>query len=250
MIQVKDLCFSYGRTPVLERVSFQVEPGTCTAVLGNNGAGKSTLITCMNRVRTPAGGCVLVDGRDVLRLRRDQAARLVSYVAQKSELGHVTVYDTVLLGRRPYLHWNLTEQDHALVRQALERLDLSAYALRYLDELSGGELQKVMLARALVQEPRLLLLDEPTSSLDPKNQHEVLALVRQVARERQIAVLVILHDLNLALRYCDQFLFLKEGRIFAQGGREVMNPETIRAVYGMQVHVRTVDNVPVVIPCA
>lgn len=250
MIQVKDLCFSYGGTPVLERVSFQAEPGTCTAVLGNNGAGKSTLITCMNRVRTPAGGCVLVDGRDVLRLRRDQAARLVSYVAQKSELGHVTVYDTVLLGRRPYFHWNLTEQDHAMVRQALERLDLTAYALRYLDELSGGELQKVMLARALVQEPRLLLLDEPTSSLDPKNQHEVLALVHQVAKERQIAVLVILHDLNLALRYCGQFLFLKGGRIFAQGGLEVMNPETIRAVYGMQVHVYTVDNVPVVVPCA
>ena len=250
MIQVKDLCFSYGRTPVLERVSFQAEPGTCTAVLGNNGAGKSTLITCMNRVRTPAGGCVLVDGRDVLGLRRDQAARLVAYGAQKSELGHVTVYDAVLLGRRPYLRWNLTEQDHAMVRKALERLDLISYALRYLDELSGGELQKVMLARALVQEPRLLLLDEPTSSLDPKNQHEVLALVRQVAKERQIAVLVILHDLNLALRYCNQFLFLKEGRIFAQGGREVMNPETIQAVYGMQVHVCTVDNVPVVIPCA
>ena len=115
-------------------------------------------------------------------------------------------------------------------------------------ELSGGEAQKVALARALAQEPRLLLLDEPTSSLDPRNQHEVLRLVRHIARSRRICVVVILHDLNLAVRYCDRFLFLQGSRVYACGGPEVMTPETIQAVYGMRVQIIRHGGVPIVVP--
>ena len=120
--------------------------------------------------------------------------------------------------------------------------------MRYLDQLSGGERQKILLARALVQEPKLLLLDEPTSSLDLKNQYEVLGLVRRFCRERHITAVLVIHDLNLALRFCDRFLFLHSGRVLAFGGPEAVTPANIRAVYGMDAAVERVRGVPVVIP--
>ena len=160
----------------------------------------------------------------------------------------MTVYDTVLLGRRPYIGWDATEHDREVVAEVMELMGVTPLALRSLAELSGGEAQKVMLARALAQEPRLLLLDEPTSNLDPRNQHEALRTVRRVAKERNISVCVILHDLNLAIRYCDRFLFLKDAEVYACGGIEVMTPENIEAVYRMHVHIMSYMGIPLLIP--
>ena len=247
MIEVQNLSFSYGHHPVLSHVGFTAQSGECVGILGNNGAGKSTLITCINRIRTPDSGSVLIDGKAVGNMSRRELARSVAYVAHKNEMSQTTVFDCVLLGRKPYIRWAVGEEDLRLCTAMIHRVGLEALELRSLDELSGGELQKVMLARALVQRPKVLLLDEPTSNLDPRNQYEMMELVREVAREQHITVLIVIHDLNLALRYCDRFFFLKDGSGYRYGGLEVVDQHTIESVYGVCAKVMDVGGRRIVI---
>lgn len=247
MIEVQNLSFSYGHHPVLSHVGFTAQSGECVGILGNNGAGKSTLITCINRIRTPDSGSILIDGKAVGNMSRRELARSVAYVAQKNEMSQTTVFDCVLLGRKPYIRWAVGEEDLRLCTAMIHRVGLEALELRSLDELSGGELQKVMLARALVQRPKVLLLDEPTSNLDPRNQYEMMELVREVAREQHITVLIVIHDLNLALRYCDRFFFLKDGSGYRYGGLEVVDQHTIESVYGVCAKVMDVGGRRIVI---
>lgn len=249
MMVVEGLNFSYpcGRQ-ILRNISFSAGSGDFVAILGNNGAGKSTLLKCFDHMLRPQSGSVLVDGTDLLKLSLAELARQVAFVTQGASSARLTVYDMLLLGRKPYLKWGITQRDHGLVTDMLRRMGLEHLSMRYLDQLSGGEQQKVLLARALVQEPRLLLLDEPTSNLDLRNQYEVLGLVREMCRERSITAVVVIHDLNLALRFCDRFLFLHGGTVFASGDASVVSPENIRAVYGIDAAVETVCGRPVVIP--
>ncbi|MBC7335865.1 MAG: ABC transporter ATP-binding protein, partial [Clostridia bacterium] len=193
-------------------------------------------------------GTILVEEKDLAALGRREVARRLGYVAQRHESTRFTVFDAVLLGRKPHIKWGPTARDLEIVRNVLQALGMEELSLRYLDELSGGELQKVVIARALAQEPRVLLLDEPTSNLDLKNQFEVLRIVKEAARERNIAVVVVMHDLNLALRFADKFLLLKNGTIFACGGMEVVTPENIAGVYGVRVAVERLADIPVVVP--
>jgi iron complex transport system ATP-binding protein len=169
-------------------------------------------------------------------------------VAQRCETARFTVFDAVLLGRKPFVKWDVSARDLEIVHRVLGMLGLEEFALRYLDELSGGELQKVVIARALAQQPRVLLLDEPTSNLDLKNQLEVLHIVKRSVREQNIAAVVVMHDLNLALRFSDKFLLLKERTLFACGGMEIMTPENITSVYGVPVIMEKLRDVPVVVP--
>ena len=190
---------------------------------------------------------------DKIRAQLDQiesgfSLQATEIEAQNARAADMTVYDSVLLGRRPYIGWDATEHDREVVREVIDLMGIGDYELRSVAELSGGEAQKVMLARALAQEPRLLLLDEPTSNLDPRNQHEALRTIRRVAKERNISVCIILHDLNLAIRYCDRFLFLKDSEVYAYGGEEVMTPENIEAVYRMHVHIMSYMGIPHIIP--
>ena len=247
MIDIKNISFSYGSHVVLRDVTFTAQAGECVAILGNNGSGKSTFITCVNRIRTPATGEVRIDGKAVHDMSRNELARTVGYVAQKNEMSRVTVFDSVLLGRKPYFKWGVGPEDMELCHDTIRRVGLEPLQLRNIDELSGGELQKVMLARSLVRQPKLLLLDEPTSSLDPRNQYEMLALVRKIAKERGITVLMAIHDLNLALRYCDRFYFLKDGSGYRYGGIDAVDSETIKAVYGIQAKVVEIENRRVVL---
>ncbi len=240
--------FSYRSEPVLAGVRFDVAPGEFLAVLGNNGAGKSTLLKCLNRILRPRDGSVLVHEHDLRRLTRVQVAQRLGYVAQRTESGRMTVYDAVLLGRKPHIRWDASRHDHEVVRRVISRLELEDLSRRYLDELSGGELQKTAVARALAQEPRVLLLDEPTSSLDLRNQLEVLDTVKRVTAEERVAVIAVMHDLNLALRYADAFLFLADGKVFAAGGAEIVTPDNVGHVYGVSVSVPTLNGVPVVVP--
>lgn len=233
MIAVRNISFSYGRGDILKDISFDFQPGECVGILGNNGAGKSTLITCLNKIMTPRTGSLHIDSRNVMEMGRLETAKNISYVAQKNELSHTTVFDCVLLGRKPYIKWAVSQADIDICNETMEQVGVAEFKLCYINELSGGELQKVMLARALVQQPKLLLLDEPTSNLDPKNQYEMLALVRKLAGQRQIGVLIAIHDLNLALRYCDKFLLIKDGCVYRYGDESIITAEMISEVYGI-----------------
>ena len=247
MIEIKNISFSYGKTQVVKDVSFDINPGECVGILGNNGAGKSTLITCLNNILTPKTGSVYIDNQDMLKASRLETARCISYVAQKNEISQITVFDSVLLGRKPYIKWAVGQEDIDMCDAIIDQLGMSEFKLRYISELSGGELQKIMLARALVQQPKLLLLDEPTSNLDPKNQYEMLALVKKSARERSISVLMVLHDISLALRYCDRFLFLKSGSIYKYGDESIITKQTIYDVYGIDSVVTEVNGQKIVV---
>ena len=247
MIEIKNISFSYGKNEVLKGISFDAQPGECVGILGNNGAGKSTLITCLNKILTPKTGEVYIDSQNILKMGRLEAARRISYVAQKNEISQMTVFDSVLLGRRPYIKWAVTHEDMDICDAMIEQLGMSQFKLRYIDELSGGELQKVMLARALVQQPKLLLLDEPTSNLDPRNQHEMLALVKELSLERNISVLIVIHDLSLALRYCNKFLLMRDGVVFRYGDDSIITEEAISAVYGINAAVTEVNGRKIVV---
>jgi len=248
ILNVQGIRFDYPGRPVLEEASFSVERGEVLAILGTNGAGKTTLLKCINRILMPAAGRVLIDDESTALLSRNALAQKIGYVEQQRASSRATVFNTVLLGRKPYIRWDITQRDMAIAGQALTSLGLADYALRYLDELSGGELQKVVIARALAQEPDILLMDEPTSSLDLRNQIEVVNLIRQISRERGIAAVVAMHDLNLALRFADRFILLKDGTIYAAGGSEVMTPEIIEAVYAVPVAIAAHNGSRVVIP--
>ncbi|BAE82181.1 ABC transporter ATP-binding protein [Desulfitobacterium hafniense] len=248
MLKVQELSFQYGSHPVLEDVHFEAPYGQCVAILGNNGAGKSTLIKCLNRILPPRSGQVLLDEQDLCSMSRTNVAKEMAYVAQHSETARFTVYDAVMLGRKPYIRFSPTEADYEIVHGMIEKLELSQMSLAYIDELSGGELQKVMLARALTQQPKVLLLDEPTSNLDLKNQHDMLGLVGKIAKEENICVLMVIHDLNLALRYCDRFLFIKDGGIYAYGDEEIMNAKVIGEVYGIPVAIEYAHGAKIVVP--
>lgn len=241
MIKVRNISFSYGKTQVLKDISFDVQKKECIAVLGNNGAGKSTLITCLNRIKNPDTGSLHIVNKDISKMSRNEMAKNISYVAQKTELEHYTVYDTVLLGRKPYIKWGISSEDLRICDEMLELVGMSSFKLKYINELSGGEVQKVMLARALVQQPNLLLLDEPTSNLDPKNQYEMMELVRTIAREKDISVLIVIHDLNLALRYCDKFLFIKDGLVYSFGDNSTVTEEVLEDVYDIQTKLVKVE---------
>ena len=248
-LEVREL--RYGYTPereVVKGVSFAVQAGECMAVLGTNGVGKTTMLKCINRILRPTAGEVLVDGLPVRRLSGRELAQRIGYVPQGCEFADSSVFDAVLLGRKPFLQWDVTKGDLEIVQEVLKRMGLEEYANRDVNALSGGEQQNVSIARALAQQAPVLLFDEPTSNLDIKNQLDVLDITRQVVRRQNLAAVVIIHDLNLALRFADKFLVMKDGTVFAFGGKAVVNAETIRQVYGVYAQVVEYDGRPVVIP--
>lgn len=249
MLEINNLEFSYYLSKkILEKIKFDVANGECLAILGNNGAGKSTLLKCLNKIIRPQKGGVSINGINILKLSRLEIAQQTAYVGQKNQGSQITAYDAVLLGRKPFIKLSPSKKDYEIVEEIIENLNLQDLSLRLIDELSGGELQKVMIARALAQQPKVLLLDEPTSCLDLKNQIEVLQLVQRITKENKIAVVMVIHDLNLALRYCNRFLFLKENAVFCYGGLEVMTAKNIFEVYQVPVAVEYYQNQAIVIP--
>jgi iron complex transport system ATP-binding protein len=248
ILAVDNIRFAYNSHPVLEDVSFAVEKGRVLAVLGVNGAGKSTLLKCLNRILRPQAGAVFLGDEDLLGMSRKDVARRMGYVPQRHTQPQLTVYEAVLLGRRPHMGLTAGETDYAVVEQTLERLGLSALALRPLGDLSGGEAQKVIIARALAQSPQILLLDEPTSNLDLKNQMEVMGLVRAVVEAQGLTAVIAIHDLNLAVRFADYFLFIKNHRIHGLVSRDDLNAGMIEKVYGVKVLMKEVAGHRVVVP--
>ena len=242
MIEIKNISFHYKGYPnVLTDVSFPMEPGRFLAILGNNGVGKSTLLKCFNHILTPDGGQVLLEGRDLLRLPSREVAKQVAFVSQNVPSTQMTVHDVVMLGRRPYMKWGFTPEDHAIVHDCMQRLGVDGMRGRFISQLSGGERQKVMLARALAQQPKVLLLDEPTSALDIQNQYQVLHMVQKICHKDQMIAAVVIHDLNLALRFCDRFLLLKDGRVYRYGDSSILDSTALKEVYGVDAKVVEIE---------
>ena len=242
MMQVKNLNFRYKGSPeVLKDVSFDVEPGKFLAILGNNGVGKSTLLKCFNHILKPDAGEVILDGENLLKQSAREVAKRVAFVSQSVPDTQMTVHDVVMLGRRPYMKWGFTEHDHTIVHDAMHRLDVEDMRGRFLNQLSGGEKQKVMLSRALAQQPKVLLLDEPTSALDIQNQYGVLKMVRDICHKDNMIAVVVIHDLNLALRFCDRFLLLKDGQVYRHGDRSILDSTALKEVYGVDAKVVEIE---------
>ncbi len=249
ILSVQGVSFAYRGVPILEDVEFSLAQGEMVALLGPNGTGKTTLLRTLNGILHPQGGTVLLESREAARCSPRERAKFFGYVPQRGEAVRLTVFDAVLLGRRPHLGWRVEHEDLHKVESALSSLELESFSLRYLHELSGGEFQKVLLARALVQEPKVLLLDEPTSSLDLKNQLSMLELLKKIVRGHQVAALLSLHDLNTALRFADRLLFLKDGVIQGTGTPAEIAEELVHQVYGVPVHLISHKGIPLVVPC-
>ncbi len=245
---VEGLSFKYPSRRVLEDVSFSLNKGECLSILGTNGVGKSTLLKCISRILRQQGGKVIVMGDDARTLSGNEVARRIAYVSQRHNMSSSTVFDAVLLGRKPHIKWDVTRQDLEVVHSVMKSLGLEDFALRNVDELSGGEAQKVVIARALAQQSDVLMFDEPTSNLDLKNQLEVIGIIKEIVRERRVSAIVTMHDLNMALRFADKFVLMKGGKIFAAGNTCIITRENILAVYGVPVEIELRRDIPVVIP--
>ncbi len=239
VLELADLSFSYGTHRALDGVNLMVRAGEMVGVIGPNGSGKSTLLRTISGVLRPDRGRILVSGEDISRLSRASLARVVATVPQDPALpDSFTAGEIVLLGRTPHLRLLQSEgpRDLAVVQRAMEICNAWELADRRVGELSGGERQRVVIARALAQEPKLLLLDEPTSHLDISHQTAILDLVTGLTQKQGLAVLAVFHDLNLAAQYCQRLAVFHAGRILAEGPpREVITVENVSHAYGAEV---------------
>lgn len=249
-LKVKNVEFGYNSTPVLENISLDLDRSEVIGIVGPNGAGKSTLIRCIDRILTPIGGTILLDENNISKMTRMEIAKEMGYVPQTTtRVFPATVFDTVLMGRRPHLGWKSSEEDVDKVLEVLELLGIMEFAMRDFNEISGGQQQKVLIARALAQEADILLLDEPTSNLDIRHQLEVMDIMKGIVSKKGISAIVAIHDLNLASRYTDRLLMMNGGRIFAAGNPEsVLTVENIRRAYGVEALVKNDGERPYIIP--
>ncbi len=248
ILDVSNMTFSYAKVTVLKDITFSVNGGSLLGVVGPNGSGKTTLLKCINNLLSPDQGQVYVKDDLLVELSNREVAKRLGYVPQVEDpVFPSTVFDLVLTGRTPHSSWRPSNEDLSVASSVLESLGMEEFALRDVNSLSGGELRKVLIARAFVQEPELLLLDEPMASLDLRHQLEVLGVLKSWLNGSRAAV-VTFHDLNLAAKYCDELLVLKEGEIFARGGPEILTPNVIEPVYGVEVEVNYDSVYPTVNP--
>ncbi len=255
---IKNVEFGYRNKKVLKNICANIKKKEIVGIVGPNGAGKSTLIRAIDRLIHPQKGNIILDDIDMSKMTLNSISKKVGYVPQntahKFQIGRAhkfpaSVFDTVMMGRSPYLGWKSSESDVEKVLDVLELLNIQEFAMRDVNQLSGGEYQRVIIARALVQEPSILLLDEPTSDLDILHQLEVMDIVKQIVNDRKISAIFVIHDLNLCSKYADRIIMMKDGKVFSEGQPEkVITKNNVKVVYGVESQIFKYNNIPYVVP--
>ena len=247
MLEVKNLKFSYKNKLVFDNINFSVNKGEILIVMGLNGSGKSTLLKSIAHL-LKYHGAILLDNVELKNFSISERVKKISYLPQKFLGERVTVYDAIMLGRKPYIRINPSEIDKKKVNKIVNFLKLNEIANKYCDEISGGELQKVFIGRALAQEPKLLLLDEPVNHLDIYNQIEVMNMIRKIVKELNLIGIIVLHDLNTALKYGDKFLFLKKGKIISFGDKTIINEDSLKKIFNLNLKIQKINEFLFIIP--
>ena len=240
-IQFQNLSFRYTpKKRVLHEIDLTLPKKQFVAILGPNGSGKTTLMKQINRILIPQKGCVTAEGQNLAKLSAGELARTIAYVPQMTGgMMAGSVMDTVMLGRKPYIKWKPSEEDIDIVSRCLLRFHLEEIAHRQFNALSGGQKQTVLIARALAQTPQIYLFDEPVSFLDVRNQLEIMTAARELVDQDGKTVIMVLHDLNMALRFADHVVIMKEGHVYAQGApQDVITEENVLAVYGTHAEIK------------
>ena len=234
-LEIKGIEQGYGDKTVLKDISFTVQPNEMVGVLGPNGSGKSTLIRTVCRIKEPISGTISLDGEEISSIDRRRFSRSIGYVPQKyAPSDYMQVFDAILIGRAPYMEWSYSDNDFEMAAKASEMMGIDNLIDKNIHDLSGGQIQKVIIARAIAQDPKFYVLDEPTSALDLRNQLDTMRSMRNIMSDRGAGVLVALHDINLALHFTDKVLMLKDGKVYAFGDSEdVITEKSIRDVYGI-----------------
>ena len=245
-IVIDNLVFGYRTFPILKGVNVVFDKSELVSIIGPNGVGKSTLIHCMNKILTPNENSVFIDGRDVRTITVKEMAKVMGYVPYTAtNTFPISVIDAVMMGRHPHSKYGSMEKDLQISYDILERMGIEDLAMRPINELSAGQLQKVILAKGLAQQPKVLLLDEPTANLDIKHQLAVTKLLHNICKETNMTIVMICHDLNIASKYSDRMLMMSEGKIFAAGAPwEILTEENIRKVYDVDCKVIDDDGRP------
>lgn len=242
-LNIDNVGFSYPSRDVLKDISFKADKGEVVGIIGQNGCGKTTLLKCINASLKSTKGIITLDGNDVQTLSKREIAKSMGFVMQTTNTTFpFTVYETVLMGRysrKDAFSSDETEEDTKIVYEAMKDTGILPFADRDIDELSGGERRRVMIARALVQEPEILLLDEPTLHLDINHQFDLMELIRKLSEERGLLVVIVTHDLIFAARYCDRVIAIEHGLIAAAGtAREVITPDNMRKFFEIEVEIK------------
>lgn len=249
MLKIEELYFAYSRRSpqVLRGVDLELHAGEIGIILGRNGSGKTTLFKNILGINEPDSGRILFDGRDILKMPKKERARIIAYVPQHIHFGALSVFDSVLMGRVTYFGLKAGPHDYEVVERILRDMKLEDFASRNAEELSGGEKQKIAIARAMAQEPKLLIFDEPTGNLDIANEELIVEEAKKLARERHIAILSSLHDLNEAIRFGDRFFFMKDGAVKYAGGEEIITENIIEDIFDVRRCIRVIDGQKVIL---
>lgn len=249
MLKVENLRFRYSKNgnPVLNGASLELKQGEIGILLGKNGSGKTTLFKNILGIEKPASGAIYFGGENLLKMNRRERARRIAYVPQHIHFGDLSVLDSVLMGRVSYFGMKAGREDYEAVEKILEDMQLLSFASRSAEALSGGEKQKIAIARAMAQEPKLMVFDEPTGNLDIANEHLIMEEAKKLAREKNISILSSLHDLNQALYFGDKFFFLKNGTVKYAGGKEIVTEAVIKDVFDIDVKIVEIDNQKVIL---